>query len=89
MKKLVLLQLATKPRGSSIKASSAPAWMAWISAWIRFSRLCEFSRRSKTSGVLVRNVDVRTAAVSGVLIFTTALLVVVMDRVVGLTRRIS
>jgi hypothetical protein len=32
---------------------------------------------------------VRTAAVSGILIFTTALLVVIMDRVVGLTRRIS
>jgi putative spermidine/putrescine transport system permease protein len=39
--------------------------------------------------MLESTLDVRTAAVSGVLIFTTALLVVVMDRVVGLTRRIS
>ncbi len=60
MKKLVELQLATKPRGSSISASSAPAWMAWISAWIRFSRLCELRRRSKTSGPLVRKVEVKS-----------------------------
>jgi putative spermidine/putrescine transport system permease protein len=40
-------------------------------------------------GMLESQLDVRTAAVSGVLIFTTALLVVIMDRVVGLTRRIS
>src|SRR5437667_31988 len=39
--------------------------------------------------MLESTLDVRTAAVSGVLIFTTALLVVVMDRVVGLTRRLS
>jgi putative spermidine/putrescine transport system permease protein len=39
--------------------------------------------------MLESTLDVRTAAVSGVLIFTTALLVVLMDRVVGLTRRIS
>ena len=39
--------------------------------------------------MLESTLDVRTAAVSGVLIFITALLVVVMDRVVGLTRRIS
>ena len=60
MKKLVELQLATKPRGSSISASSAPAWMAWISAWIRFRRLCELSRRSNTSGPLVRKVEVKS-----------------------------
>ena len=59
MKKLVELQLATKPRGSSISASSAPAWIAWISAWIRFRRLCELRRRSNTSGPLVRKVDVK------------------------------
>jgi len=40
-------------------------------------------------GMLESQLDVRTAAVSGVLIFTTAILVVVMDRIVGLTRRIS
>lgn len=28
-KKLVELQVATKPLGSSISASSAPAWFAW------------------------------------------------------------
>jgi len=39
--------------------------------------------------MLESTLDVRTAAVSGVLIFTTAVLLVVMDRVVGLTRRIS
>jgi len=39
--------------------------------------------------MLESQLDVRTAAVSGVLIFTTAILVVVMDRIVGLTRRIS
>jgi putative spermidine/putrescine transport system permease protein len=39
--------------------------------------------------MLESTLDVRTAAVSGVLIFSTALLVVVMDRIVGLTRRIS
>jgi len=39
--------------------------------------------------MLESTLDVRTAAVSGVLIFSTALLVVIMDRVVGLTRRIS
>ena len=40
-------------------------------------------------GMLESQLDVRTAAVSGVLIVTTALTVIVMDRVVGLTRRIS
>jgi putative spermidine/putrescine transport system permease protein len=40
-------------------------------------------------GMLESQLDVRTAAVSGVLITTTALTVIVMDRVVGLTRRIS
>jgi putative spermidine/putrescine transport system permease protein len=39
--------------------------------------------------MLESTLDVRTAAVSGVLITTTALTVIVMDRVVGLTRRIS
>jgi putative spermidine/putrescine transport system permease protein len=39
--------------------------------------------------MLESTLDVRTAAVSGVLIFSTALLVLIMDRVVGLTRRIS
>lgn len=39
--------------------------------------------------MLESTLDVRTAAVSGLLIFSTALLVFVMDRVVGLTRRIS
>jgi putative spermidine/putrescine transport system permease protein len=39
--------------------------------------------------MLESQLDVRTAAVSGVLITTTALFVIVMDRVVGLTRRIS
>jgi putative spermidine/putrescine transport system permease protein len=39
--------------------------------------------------MLESTLDVRTAAVSGVLITTTALFVIVMDRVVGLTRRIS
>ena len=39
--------------------------------------------------MLESTLDVRTAAVSGVLIMTTALTVIVMDRVVGLTRRIS
>jgi putative spermidine/putrescine transport system permease protein len=39
--------------------------------------------------MLESQLDVRTAAVSGVLIFTTAILVIVMDRIVGLTRRIS
>ena len=40
-------------------------------------------------GMLESQLDVRTAAVSGVLIVTTALTVILMDRVVGLTRRIS
>ena len=39
--------------------------------------------------MLESTLDVRTAAVSGVLITTTAVFVIVMDRVVGLTRRIS
>src|SRR5207244_10702190 len=39
--------------------------------------------------MLESTLDVRTAAVSGVLIFSTALLVVVMDRIVGLTRALS
>src|SRR6185312_10269433 len=62
MKKLVELQLATKPFGSSISASSAPALIAWINAWIRLRRLWLLRRRSKTSGVLHRNVDVKSAS---------------------------
>ena len=61
MKKLVELHDATKPRGSSISASSAPALIAWISAWIRFSRLCELRRRSNWSGPVVRKVEVKSA----------------------------
>jgi hypothetical protein len=41
------------------------------------------------TGMLEPTLDVRTAVVSGVLIFSTALLVVIMDRMLGLTRRIS
>ena len=33
-----------------------------MSAWMRFSRLWELSRRSKTSGLLVRKVDVKSAS---------------------------
>ena len=39
--------------------------------------------------MLESTLDVRTAAVSGVLIATTALFVFVMDRVAGLTRRLT
>ena len=43
-----------------MSASSAPALMAWISAWIRLRRLWEFSLRSNTSGPLVRNTEVKS-----------------------------
>jgi putative spermidine/putrescine transport system permease protein len=39
--------------------------------------------------MLGNTLDVRTAAVSGVPIATTALFVFVMDRVAGLTRRLT
>ena len=50
MKKWVELQVATKPRGSSIKASSAPAFMAWTQAVMQLSFECELSFWSCTSG---------------------------------------
>ena len=40
MKKWVELQVATKPCGSSISASSAPASAAWMQAVMQFSLLC-------------------------------------------------
>jgi hypothetical protein len=43
----------------------------------------------RVSAVIIGTRDVRTAAVPGLLIFTTALLVAVTDRAAGLTRRIS
>jgi hypothetical protein len=55
--------------------------MAWISAWIRLRRLCEFRRRSKTSGPLVRKVDVKSerprAFDSGLGVFHSATMTIV------------
>ena len=50
--------------------------------------LCAGTARSSTRRHR-RRFDVRTAAVSGVLIATTALFVFVMDRLAGLTRRLT
>ena len=50
MKKCVELQVATKPCGSSISASSAPAVYAWMHAVMSLSLLCELSFGSRTSG---------------------------------------
>lgn len=53
-KKWVELQLATKPCGSSISASSAPAVWAWMQALMSFSLLCALSFGSSVSGVARR-----------------------------------
>ena len=50
MKKCVELQVATKPCGSSISASSAPALAAWMQAVMQLSFECELSFWSCTSG---------------------------------------
>ena len=50
MKKWVELQVATKPCGSSISASSAPASVAWMQAVMQLSLECELSFGSCTSG---------------------------------------
>ena len=54
MKKWVLLQVATKPCGSSISASSAPAVYAWMQAWMSLSLLCALKLGSSVSGVARR-----------------------------------
>jgi hypothetical protein len=50
MKKWLELQVATKPCGSSINASSAPAVYAWMQAVMQLCLLCELSLGSCTSG---------------------------------------
>ena len=50
MKKCVELQVATKPCGSSISASSAPACVAWMQARMQLSLQCELSFGSCTAG---------------------------------------
>ena len=50
MKKCVELHVATKPCGSSINASSAPAEYAWMQAVMSLSLLWVFSLGSSTSG---------------------------------------
>ena len=50
MKKWVELQVATKPWGSSISASSAPALAAWMQAVMQLSLEWELSFWSCTSG---------------------------------------
>ena len=69
MKKCVLLQVATKPCGSSISASSAPAVVAWMQAVMQFSLLWLLSLGSCTSGNPRRTCTVKSvspcASVSG------------------------
>ena len=50
MKKWVELQVATNPRGSSIRASSAPAFIACTQAAMQLSLEWELSFWSCTSG---------------------------------------
>ena len=54
MKKLVLLQVATKPWGSSIRLSSTPTWFAWMHAAMQLSLEWVFSCWSCMSGALRR-----------------------------------
>src|SRR3954453_534397 len=53
-KKCVLLQVATNPCGSSIRASSAPAVYAWMQAVMSLSLLWALSFGSSVSGVARR-----------------------------------
>ena len=66
MKKWVELQVATKPCGSSMSASSAPALVAWMHAWMQFSFEWLLSFGSCTSGAPRRTctVNSRTPRVS-------------------------
>ena len=57
MKKWVELQVATKPCGSSISASSAPASIAWMQAVMQLSFECELSLGSCTAGIAAADVD--------------------------------
>ena len=54
MKKCVELQVATKPRSSSISASSAPASIAWMQARMQLSFECELSFWSCSAGPVRR-----------------------------------
>ncbi len=54
MKKCVELQVATKPRSSSISASSAPASIAWMQARMQLSLECELSFWSCSAGPVRR-----------------------------------
>ena len=58
--------MATKPCGSSISASSAPAVYAWMHAVMSLSLLCELSFGSTTSGY-----GRRTCTVNSVMPFST------------------
>jgi len=60
-KKFVALQLETKPEGSSIKASSAPALIASSKATIRLRRLWEFKRMSNICAGVQRMFEVASA----------------------------
>ena len=61
MKKFVALQVATLPLTSSISASSAPAFIASMSAITSCSLLWQLSRWSRTSGPGLRVCDVWSA----------------------------
>ncbi len=61
MKKCVELQVATKPCGSSISASSAPALVAWMQAVMQLSLLWLLSLGSCTSGAPRRTCTVNSA----------------------------
>ncbi|MNL65482.1 hypothetical protein D3C87_1898170 [compost metagenome] len=65
MKKCVELHVATNPCGSSISASSAPAFAAWIHAWMQLSFECELSFWSCISGAVRRIVEVKSEIPSG------------------------
>ena len=60
MKKCVELQVATKPSGSSISASSAPAFVAWMQARMQFSLECELSFWSCSAGPVRRTCTVKS-----------------------------
>src|SRR6476646_7642539 len=68
MKKCVELQVATKPCGSSISASSAPACVACTDARIQLSFECELIFWSCTAGfppAHVNREELETALVNG------------------------
>ena len=87
------------PRSSSITATCSRANPSAIARstsayWRSVERT--FSRTARTGmlpirmwGMMESTLDVRIAAIAGVLILATLVLVIVMDRLTGLTKRMS